>query len=140
MTKPENWLLICVEPAATLDCCRNSAVSSMPRSMLVSAVMTCTGEMESYSSLRISEPVTMTRSSVTASSGSEEACSCGSSACCCASAACSCGSSDCGSCANAVAPYRHPNTAAASGTSFRLANVFLPLEPVIAYSPVNIEL
>src|SRR5690606_23358781 len=95
---------------------------------------------ESYSSRRISEPVTVTRSSVTASSGSEEACSCGCSACC--ASACGCGSSGCCSCANAAAPYRHPKPAAASGTSFRLANVFLPLEPVIAYLPsgtVNCE-
>ena len=105
VTKPANWWPIWVEPEATLDFCRNSAVLVWPTATLVSAVITCTGEVVSYSRRRSSEPVTVIFSSVLASSFLDS-CVAGLS---CAGA----------SWAMAVVPYRQPNMAAASGSILR---------------------
>ncbi len=100
-TNPPNWWLNWVDPAATLDFCRNSAALTWPIEMLVSAVMTWIGEVVSYSVRRSSEPVTVILSSWTASASV-------------------CWSSSAGaavvSCANAAPVYRHAITAAVSGT------------------------
>src|SRR5690606_27201676 len=100
------------EPAATLDFCRNSADETWPSEILVSAVITWIGEVDSYSVRRSSEPVTVIRSSSVVLRWLSD--------CAVVVCAASCSAVLAGSCANTVVVYRQAVTAATSGRRLRL--------------------